>query len=138
MRKPEQRLWDSMRRNNKKQLHTINLERVENVVTVGMPDIYVKYYSSECWVELKTCKLPKRETTRVLGDKGLSQDQINWHQKHNVYGLRSYILIKADKKLFLLPNKYAERINDMTQIQLFLASQAMSWEQIFEVLRKSH
>lgn len=138
MRKPEQRLWDSMRRNNKKQLHKINLERVENVVTVGMPDIYVKYYSAECWVELKTCKLPKRETTRVLGDKGLTTEQINWHHKHNVYGLRSYILIKAGNELYLLPNKYAERINEMTNMELFLASQANNWESVFNVLRKSH
>jgi len=138
MRKPEQKLWDAMKRENKKQLHVINLERVENMVADGTPDLYAKYYGSDCWIELKAVSMPKRKSTRVLGNKGLNPYQINWHLKHHIYGLRSFILIKAGKELFLLPNKYTERINEMDQLQLFLASLAHDWEKIFEVLRKSH
>jgi len=135
MRKPEQRLWDAMRKNNKKQLHTINLERVENYITAGMPDVHCKYHGVECWVELKVASLPKKEGTRVMGRKGLRIEQINWHKKHHSFGLKSYILLKTGNRLFLIANKHTESVNQMCLFDLEQTTIATDWESIFILLR---
>ena len=58
MRLKEQRLWDAMRKAAPK---GVWLQRVENIVVDGMPDVYaVETEGGACWVELKAPVRPKR------------------------------------------------------------------------------
>lgn len=133
MRLPEQRLWDTMR-NNKPP--GIVLERVENVVGVGTPDVYVQAMNRATWVELKAPNAPKRESTRVMGDEGLRQEQKNWHIRASRLGLPTYVLIRERraKRLWLLEGWHADDMNEYTAMRLTMAAAATTWPEIFEVL----
>jgi hypothetical protein len=130
MRLPEQRLWDSMRRNAPLMAW---MQRIENSAVDGMPDVVVMNMGVVTWVELKAAKLPKRTTTRLLGNEGLNQDQINWHIKCQLHGGRSFVLIRDDERqLYLINGSFAAFINDAPAIQLAAVSCASDWVSIFE------
>lgn len=134
MRKPEQRLWDRMR--TALGPH-VRLERVENVVTVGMPDVVSCVEGSVVWVELKAVEaLPHRPNTPVLGSKGLSQEQKNWHLDWARWGGRSYVLVGVfPKLLFFVSGTHADQINAMSHTQLLQHSLATSWQEILTVIK---
>lgn len=132
MRLPEQRLWDAMRKNCPADLW---LERVENLVGDGMPDVAV--VNAGAWVELKAAKKPKRPTTKMLGKQGLRQSQKNWHKDAAQTGTRCYTLIRDDKRqLYLVPATRSDELNEMTQGELAAASVADNWPDIFEELKR--
>jgi len=132
MRKQEQRLWDRMR-------HALNgrlrLERIENIVTTGMPDV-LSTCKHTAFVELKAVdEPPVRETTRVLGAKGLSIDQRNWHLDFTRWGGCSYILIGVGaKQLFMITGRKADLVNEMTMEELRMNSLANNWNDVCVVL----
>ena len=130
MRLKEQRLWDTMKRNAPPDVW---IQRVENLVVAGMPDLFVAGPSRTSWVELKAPTRPKRETTPLLGNKeGLNADQINWHLKAATRAVRSYVLIRdSAQQLYLVPGAHAREINHWTRHTLVLFSAADYWPDIF-------
>jgi hypothetical protein len=132
MRKPEQKLWDVMKRVAPK---TAWLQRVENIVAEGMPDVYVAGPETECWVELKAVTRPKRSTTRLLGNEGLRPSQINWHLKAATKSIASYILIRDDEKnLYLIEGKHAASINEWSLYTMEHLEIPKTWDSIFKAL----
>lgn len=126
MRKPEQRLWDTMRRNN---VHHFWLQRMECALSLGVPDVVV---GGSVWVELKAPKRPARATTALLHEYGLSVDQINWHLKAAAIGARSYILIRDDRhELFLISGDFAKDINGYNVQDMRIRSWASTWPSIW-------
>lgn len=136
MRKAEQRVWDSMKRNAPS---NIWMERVENMVKEGMPDVWVAAHGKHSWVELKAAKLPVRATTPLLGKDGLRQTQLNWHYKAAQRGLPVYTLIRDDKnQIYFISCQHSEQVNRMTATELSKLSLAHSWGEVFEYLRKEN
>lgn len=134
MRKKEQNLWDTFKRNAPT---TFWLQRVENGVGEGMPDLYVSSgIGSPCWVELKYAEVPKRMTTPLLGVHGMRVSQIGWHKKALTKKIRSYILVKDSKgQLYLINGWLADKINDMPAKELRGCSLAAdTWPTIFTEL----
>lgn len=118
MRKPEQKLWDSMKRNMNCIAPELDIERVENSAgTGGMPDVYCRSKFRECWIELKVFVLPKYPTTRALQPRSHSgtirTSQLNWHRKHHELMLDSCYLFrdKNTKKLYLVQNRYLDGLD---------------------------
>jgi hypothetical protein len=133
MRKQEQRLWDTMRKNAPPGLH---LERVENAVGDGTPDVHYMKKGSLGWIELKAPKRPAKETTRLLGDEGLRISQENWLGVATFFEIPAYVLIRDDhKNLYLIPCKYWETMNDMTAQELEAVSLGSTWKEIFGALK---
>lgn len=130
MRKQEQRLWDNMRRHAPK---GVWMQRVENLVGEGMPDVWV---APAAWVELKAPHLPKRSTTPLLGkDEGLRPAQINWHLKAAKSGVTSYVLIRDDQQnLYLLAGAHAAAMNSWPAEFVAEMSLARTWNGIWGVL----
>ena len=63
-----------------------HVERVENVLTRGTPDVNMCHEGSEFWLELK-----------VLDDKGhceLRPEQVLWHRKRQESGGRVFVLLR--------------------------------------------
>ena len=133
MRKPEQKLWDTFRAKMGKEL---DLQRVENLVGVGMADVYVGKTGE--WVELKAPTAPARASTRLLGNQGLNVDQINWHMKANRYRARStWVLIRDSLgRLFLVSGQYADEMNEWNTMELYAHSEAEDWADIFGRLNR--
>jgi len=136
MRKSEQRLWDSFKRNAPAWLW---LQRVENLVGEGMPDVYVG--ASGKWVELKAPgSTPVRGTTPLLGSGGMRPSQIAWHAKaaETSAATRSYILIRTpEMELLLIPGREAGVVNLMSLGELRERSVIKadpSWEAVVEKL----
>jgi hypothetical protein len=135
MRKREQLLWDTFKRHGGAAL---NLQRVENVVMAGMPDVYVG--CSGKWVELKApSTIPKRPQTPLLGSEGLRTAQINWHLKHsfNGHAPASYILVRTvELELILLPGVAAAIINELPLEALRTHRCVLSdWKEVIEELK---
>jgi len=112
------------------------LERIENLVGVGIPDVLSIYSGAVSFVELKAAARPKRETSKLLGVHGLRPEQVNWHLRWHQFGGRSFVLTRDDAMgLYMLEGRLADSINDMsvaTQRELSIAS---DWIQVFERLK---
>lgn len=137
MRKKEQLLWDALKRNAPESLW---LQRVENVVGEGMPDVYVG--SSGKWIELKSPgKVPVRKTTPLLGtQEGLRISQVNWHIKNASIptAKESFILIRTvSKELLLLPGRIASVVNasSLNGLRMAKLNVTSEWREIMELLK---
>lgn len=121
MRKTEQRLWDRMRKHAAAAAdRRVRLERVENLVGVGMPDVLAIYRGQVTWCELKSVDaFPARDTTRVLGPKGASVAQRNWHHDWYLHGGRSIIVVGVGTSfLVAIPGFLADAVNEMSRQEL--------------------
>ena len=133
-RKTEQRLWDRMRTNAAKSGHFMRMMRVENLVGVGMPDVLVIRNGLVTWCELKSVDAPPaRSTTRVLGARGLSVAQRNWHYDWYMHGGYSIILVGVGPTaIFAIPGKLAAEVNEMTSTELLRRCVASNWYALFK------
>lgn len=99
------------------------VNRVENVLLPGMPDINYCSGGREGWIETKAPKEPKRDDTPLFGSNHkISQDQMNWHLDQTQNGGRSFIYIQTDKRRMLISGRLADKINTATIAWLLGAS----------------
>jgi hypothetical protein len=99
MRKPEQRLWDRLRKAAVGKIYT---ERIENLVGVGRPDLDTLVAGSFVPIELKQIAAwPVRVGTRVMGERGLSQVQKNWHLTWRRWGGNSLVVVGVGFEVFM-------------------------------------
>lgn len=95
------------------------LDRIENAVVTGMPDINMCIGGTEVWIEQKSPKEPVRSTTPLFGSNHkISQEQANWFLRQRKAGGKAYFLIATDKRWMLLPGFLADEINKMTVPEL--------------------
>jgi hypothetical protein len=99
------------------------MDRIENIIVVGMPDINACFDGVEFWIELKSPKEPKRSTTPLFGSNHrLSQDQKNWFLRQRNARGKCYILIATDVHWLLIEGMCADRVNEMTVVGLIAES----------------
>jgi len=133
-RRPEQRLWDRLRKVAAGKLHT---ERIENIVGVGRPDVDTLVAGSFVPIELKQIESwPKRASTRVLGDKGLSQVQKNWHLIWRRWGGTSLIVVGVDDEVFAFSGATADHVNEYNTREFRAAAMVIGLENIVDMLIK--
>jgi hypothetical protein len=125
MRLKEQRLWDRMRSNLLR--HSgggLQLQRIENMVGNGIPDVLACRASKVTFMELKVASgIPVRATTSLLGDaEGLNAEQRNWHLDWAKHGGRSWVVIGvAGTDLhWAIEGRHADKINGATLADLSL------------------
>lgn len=87
------------------------VQRVENMVGPGTPDVYYTLISGDMgWLELKHEKeWPKRATTALKVDHFTPQ-QRGWLRRHGGFGAKVFVLIQVDKQYFLLDWEEAQNI----------------------------
>lgn len=108
-RLPEQRLWDRLRKAAAGRVYT---ERVENLVGVGRPDIDTLVNGRFVPVELKAvARWPAKATTPVLGRKGVSQQQANWHLNWRRWRGRSLIVVGVGDEVYAFCGTVADDLN---------------------------
>ena len=95
------------------------LDRIENVVVTGMPDINMCIGGVEVWIEQKSPKEPKRSTTPLFGSNHrVSQEQANWMLRQRKAGGKCYFLISTDKRWMLVGGFLADQLNELTVDEL--------------------
>lgn len=108
-RKPEQLLWDRLRAARPADLF---MERVENLVGEGRPDVDALWRGLFTPIELKAQpQLPARDATRVFGDDGLSVEQRNWHLRWSMHGGSSLVVAQAGTLLIAWDGRRADEFN---------------------------
>ncbi len=111
-RKKEQLLWDRMRNNLGGKLR---LQRVEEMLGSGTPDVLALRAGKVTWCETKAAKaVPKRPGTPLLGEaEGLTIDQRNWHLDWTMNGGRSMIIVGVKDHRFhaAIWGMHADRVN---------------------------
>ena len=119
-RRPEQRLWDRLRKAAAGKLHT---ERIENLVGVGRPDVDTLVDGNFVPIELKQVDAwPVRSNTKVLGRDGLSQVQKNWHLNWQNWGGMSMIVVGVGEDVFAFSGERADELNDYNTVEFKNAS----------------
>jgi len=114
------------------------MDRIENVVGNGTPDINYCAEGRESWIELKSPKEPKRVGTTLFGSNHrLSTDQKNWFLSQQNAGGNGYILIATDVRWILISGKHADLINTAT-VEYLLKLAIWSAERIQLAKNKYH
>lgn len=88
--------------------------RIENCVAVGDPDVLLMCDGIVRQVELKFVAEPVRETSILLGSKGLNVDQVNYHLEWASKGGTSFVLVGTNLRVYLLPGAMAVAINNLS------------------------
>ena len=95
------------------------IDRIENIMVTGMPDINYCMRGVDGWIELKSPKEPKRETTALFSQNHkVTQEQKNWFLQQRNAGGSAYFLIATDKRWMLIHGNWADSINEMTVNEL--------------------
>ena len=134
MRKPEQKLWDTMRR---RAPSSTWMQRVENGAADGMADVLVVWQRATAWCELKAPELPARAGSKLFtGSCALREAQENWHLKMNSLEQSTFILARTtDNSLIaLLPGSAAGRVNDMTVSEVSQHTLAATWAEVWSAM----
>jgi len=110
MRKPEQRLWDAMRRNIGPQ---VLMKRVENYLEAGMPDTIALSRGHVTWIETKVGHWPARATTRIQWNHPLQIEQCNFHLDWRQQDGHSIIVAGIGDEIFMIPGSNADDFNNL-------------------------
>lgn len=95
------------------------IDRIENGVIAGMPDINLCINGRESWIELKAPTEPKRSSTPLFGSNHkISQDQLNWFKRQIDAGGRAFLLIVTDYRWMLIHGAEIDGVNQKTTSQL--------------------
>lgn len=113
--KPEQRWWQSIKTN----LPSAGdrLDRVENSLSSGAPDVNGCMDSEDIWLELKAPIEPKRAGTKLIHGRNheLLLSQRNWFARQKQAGGIAFILVRTDKRVMLIDGTiYADTFNNLT------------------------
>jgi hypothetical protein len=87
-------------------------QRIEDSLSVGVPDIYCCISGISSWIEAKYVdpdKLPKRPDTPVR--IGLKPEQALWLRNHALAGGHAYVLCKIGRE-WLCWNEWFEALRD--------------------------
>jgi hypothetical protein len=100
------------------------IQRIENLMIIGMPDVNQCLEGCECWIEIKSPKEPKRSTTPLFGSNHkVSTEQKNWFLDQKNAGGVGWLLICTDKRWMLIDGCiYADFVNEMTVDELISIS----------------
>lgn len=132
MRLQEQKLWDRMRHSLKDKVY---MERVENVVNPGRPDVDVLWNGVVLPIELKAIEgWPVKASTAVLGGRGLNQNQLNWWLNWKRWGGFGFILVGVDGDIFAIPGTQSDLVNKMNSKELL--SYRTSWPALVEQIKQ--
>ena len=109
----EKNFWNLVRINL-----DLDMYRIENRVSSGMPDIHYIDKGSSGWIELKYIEgFPKKGKLRI----GLRIAQHLWHLRYTKNKGQTWILVRVGRKgIYLIDGKYSGELQKMPNNSSFL------------------
>ena len=131
-------------------LARVRINRVENMLVPGMPDVNICIDGVESWIEIKTPTEPKRPTTPLFRSRNhpLSIEQVNWFKEQVGAGGRCWLYIDTDQRRMLINGPsvvaFGEHINKMMISELIAVSKLVfpkrsayeDWSEFRKLLRE--
>jgi hypothetical protein len=103
MRKPEQKVYDELKRTKP---YGIRMERIENGLGSGTADLHLLSQGQTVWFETKHLIVPVMATTPIIKNDTFEKDQPKWHMSIAIHGGRSYVVAKDTLgQWYLIPGK---------------------------------
>jgi len=100
MKKPEQKFWNLI-----KDHLPGSLDRIENIVESGMPDVSACYKGNDYWVELKICQ------KKLCDVKKLHEpSQLSWHTRRVNAGSLIFVIVKHKKEIKIYIVKFTKEL----------------------------
>ena len=97
----ESGLWDTIQKNLGK-TPGLHMERIENLIGIGTPDVNLCYKGREAWVELKLLReFPKRPTTTVKIPH-FKAEQLYYLQQRTKAGGRAWLFVQVQGEGYFL------------------------------------
>lgn len=111
----------------------LHMERIENLVGVGNPDVTGCLRGGAFDIELKTVDRPARATTPLLPRDYVRAAQKNWLVARWRAGGQCYILLQVGKdKRYLIPGNMVRRLEGMDESELsphsLVATDVTPWD----------
>lgn len=119
--------------------HKVDLQRLENEIGQGHPDVEGCIDGRQVWIELKSEMRPARETTMIRPK--VRDSQRDWHRIRTAAGSRCHwVLLQVGEarraSLYLVPGCYYEEIT-ATEPDLFKLSFCKPDDSMTTVLAKA-
>lgn len=90
----EASLWQWLSKAREPYGERLDIERIENSIGSGHPDVRLMVEGKHAYIELKTVARPARKTTGIL--VGLRKEQVDWAGRYNTAGGKScYLLVQV-------------------------------------------
>ncbi len=108
-------LWGWLKRARYAFLRDLHMNRIENLVGKGTPDVEGCLTIEQFWIELKCSDRPKRPTTNVKVK--FRPYQPEWHKARRKAGGRVFVLVqvgsgKKDARRYLVSSVYLSLLKD--------------------------
>ena len=109
----------------------LHWQRVEDLCSVGIPDINFCYSGAEYWIEAKWLEAyPKRPSTPVR--LGLTPEQALWLTERRRAGGRTCVVAKVGRQWLVFVDHFTELVRGMPREELERASHVY-WLGAFDV-----
>ena len=105
----ESQLWNWFYQGIKHYRPSLHIQRVENLVMTGVPDVEGFFLGTQFWVELKSIN------DSECFDVEVSPEQVMWHRARQLAGGKTWFLIVEDDKRWVL-----DRLADHERFRLVL------------------
>lgn len=111
-----------------------HVQRIEDAVSAGIPDVNFCVHGREGWVEVKwRSHWPRRPDTPVRTT--LSAIQTMWIEDRRRAGGRAWVLLQVERDVFLVDgNEAGELRNGLTRDQLRAVAVAEGWGAVLNTL----
>lgn len=107
----EDTLWTWLKKARKSLGEGLHMRRVENSVTTGDADVDGIILGMDFAIELKACKRPARNSTR-LDYHEVTDQQVEWHSKRWAAGGASIFLIQVGEERYAVRGNMAQKLQD--------------------------
>lgn len=137
----EKNLWDWLKGARERCVWPLHMERVENLLDKGWPDVDGCYNERGFQVELKTVGRPARRTTAVFHHRDYREGQVEWLERRWAAGGSCFVLIQVgnghDARRYLLRGDKARIAPGSTEDDLLALSIAMPTWTAEEMVRRA-
>ncbi len=138
----ESGLWNWLSKARKHYRDHLHMNRVENALAAGMPDVEGTLLDKQFFIELKSSARPARETTAVRFAVRDRQAQIDWLEARWTLAGNAWLLLQVGSGhrliRYLVPGCYAETIYDgVTEQKIQTMSYSLIQDTAPDIVRRA-